>query len=53
MRVRVHQSDPFQTRHVVSVFLIEQSEVFITETNTERLRVAWPDVNVGEDRDGA
>ena len=51
--VRVHQSDPFQPRHVVAIFLIEQVKVFITETNTERLRVAWPNVNIGQDRDGA
>ena len=49
--VSIHEADPFDTGHVLTVFLIQKVEVFFAEPDTERLDVSRSDVNIGQYRE--
>ena len=51
--VGVHQSDTLNARNIVSVFLVEQVEVFVAQTDAQRLCISRSDVDVGQHGDGA
>ena len=49
--VRVHQSDAFHARHIISVFLVEKVKVLFTKADPQRLGIGRPYVDVGKHGD--